>query len=104
MNLPKLAISDVFKWAAGIGSIIAIIVAMVWGVPSYLEAQVGDLYAEEVAAAGPSQEVKTLIAKMEAVEAGQLRVEGRVDALSVQVNDFSIRFMDYLDRQIERNQ
>lgn len=103
MTLPKLT-SKVFGWAAGIGAIITVVVSMAWGVPPYLKAEVHTLYDAEVAAAGPSQEVKTLIAKMEAVEAGQLRVEGRVDALSMQVNDFSIRFMDYLDRQIERNQ
>lgn len=103
MNLPKLT-TEVFKWAAGICSILVLVSAMVWGVPPYLKSEVHDLYDAEIAAAGPSQEVKDLIAQMKVVEAGQLRVEGRVDALYVQVNDFSIRFMDYLDRQIERNQ
>jgi hypothetical protein len=104
MNLPKLTTSEVFKWVGGIVSILAIISAMVWGVPSYLEAQVSNLYGAEVKAAGPSQEVKTLIAKVEAVEAGLIRVEARGEATGVKVDDFSIRFIAYLERQAERNQ
>lgn len=104
MNLPKLATSDVFKWAAGISTVIAIVVAMAWGVPPYLKAEVHTLYDAEVAAAGPSQEVLILIAKVEVVEAGLIRVEARGEATGVKVDDFSIRFIAYLERQAERNQ
>jgi len=104
VNLPKLTSNEIFKWAAGIGSILVLVTAMVWGVPPYLKSEVHDLYDAEVAAAGPSQEVKDLIAEMKAVQAGQIRVEGRVDTLVVKVDDFSIRFIAYLERQAERNQ
>ena len=104
MNLPKLTSNEVFKWAAGIGSVLVLVSAMVWGVPPYLKSEVHTLYDAEVAAAGPSQEVLILIAKVEAVEAGLIRVEARTDATGVKVDDFSIRFIDYLERQAERNQ
>jgi len=97
VNLPKLTSSEVFKWAAGIGSILVLIYAMLWGVPGYLESQVRVLYAAEVSVAGPSQEEKNLIAQMQAVEHRLERVEDTV-------NDFSIRFIAYLERQAERNQ
>jgi len=104
VNLRKLTSSDIFKWAAGIGAILTLVVAMAWGVPPYLKSEVHDLYDAEVAAAGPSQEVKDLIAEMKVVQAGNIRVEGRVDTLVVKVDDFSIRFIAYLERQAERNQ
>jgi len=95
--MKKLTSKEVFQWAAGIGSILVLIYAMLWGVPGYLESQVRVLYAAEVSGAGPSQEEKDLLAQMKAVESRLERVEDSV-------NDFSIRFIAYLERQAERNQ
>jgi len=95
--MKKLTSKEVFQWAAGIGSILVLIYAMLWGVPSYLESQVRVLYAAEVSSAGPSQEEKDLLAQMKAVE-------DRLERVEDSVNDFSIRFIAYLERQAERNQ
>ena len=97
MNLPKLTSSEVFKWAAGIGSILVLVSAMVWGIAPYLKSEVHDLYVAEAKAAGLSPEELTLIAKYEAMDERLIRVEATV-------NDFSIRFISYLERQAERNQ
>jgi len=95
--MSKLTSNKVFQWTAGIGSVLVLVSAMVWGVPPYLKSEVHDLYVAEAKAAGLSPEELTLIAKYEAMDERLIRVEATV-------NDFSIRFIAYLERQAERNQ
>jgi len=83
----------VFFWVGGITGVIGLIVAMLWGVPYYIESQVkiqiDALHNDQTPA-----EVVTLTAQMKSVEAGLLRVETKVDS-------FNLLFVGYLERQAQ---
>jgi len=106
-NMTKLQ-----TWLAGIGGLSVVLVAMVWGVPSYLNQQVGTAVAAEITARealqGKPQEIIDLeqqygeiILRLDAivddvgeVKTNQIRLEGKQD-------DFGLIFLNYLQRQAQ---
>jgi len=80
---------------------IAVLVALGWGVPYYIRAQVADQLTviNENAAKDPDIVAletadQVILTRLDALAAGQTRIEGKVDL-------FAASFMSYLERQSE---
>ena len=58
-----------WAWIGGIGGLIVILGAMVWGIPPYLKSTVSDLYAAEAAAAPPPTIPAAVVENTAAVKA-----------------------------------
>ncbi len=83
---------EIVVWIGGIGTVLTVIITMLWGVPHYITVQVAKEVAAINSGAGKPSEVVTLEAQMEAVNASLVRIEKKQD-------DFGNIFTAYLTRQ-----
>jgi len=82
-------------------AIVAFLGAQFWGVPYYIQSEVTHQVKALKADAQTPTEVTELITKMEAVEAGIVRLEGNDVRIERKIDDLSALFIGYLERQAE---
>ena len=85
---------EIIAWVAGIGTVTAVLVSMVWGVPFYINTEVERRMNELAIDPSAAPAVVTLQAEVANIEASQVRIERKVD-------DFSAEFLKYLQRQTD---
>lgn len=85
---------EIVAWVGGIGTVLTVIVTMLWGVPYYITVQVAEQVKNINDNASTPSEVITLEVQMEAVNASLIRIERKQD-------DFGRIFTAYLERQAQ---
>ena len=95
-------VQSITAWIGAASAAIVLVVALLWGVPYYIRAKVAEQVKVITAQASKPQSITDLeaadlviIARLDAIDAGQLRIETKVDT-------FSASFMAYLQRQAEQ--
>jgi len=90
---------EIVIWVGGIGTVLTVIITMLWGVPYYITVQVAEQVAAISANAGKPQSVTDLetqnaviIQRLDTLDASSRRIEGKQDG-------FSNIFTAYLERQ-----
>ena len=90
------------KMMKGLGiaaAIVAFLASQFWGVPYYIQSEVTRQVKALNDGAQTPENVTTLVAKMEGVEAGFLRLDANDVRIEGKIDNLSGLFVGYLERQ-----
>ena len=89
----------------GISAIIGVIIAMVWGVPHYIDNRVNAKVDERLNKLQLNPESYPAFARLEqkvdSIDSKVTGVDTKVDRVESKVDDFGVQFMGYLERQAQ---